>query len=113
MHLINKPNRMNQTPIYLACRNGNLEIVKYLLEQQANPHILSNVDDEEKESTLQVACRWNHRQVVEYIIDAVQWKEADIRATIKMEGLEEEIVKILKVYAKKRFSCLFNFCLCA
>jgi len=60
-HLINKTNRMNQTPIYLACRNGNLSIVKFLIQQEADPHILSDVDDEEKESPLQVAVRWNHR----------------------------------------------------
>ena len=46
-HILNKFNRLNQTPLYLACRNGNLSIVKFLISEQADPHILSSVDDSE------------------------------------------------------------------
>ena len=59
---------MNQTPIYVGCRNGNLKIVQLLLDQQADPHILSEVDDEEYETALQVAVRWDHKIVVEYLL---------------------------------------------
>lgn len=111
-HLINKPNRMNQTPLYLACRNGNIGVVQFLIDQQADPHILSSVDDEELENVLQVAVRWNHKQVVQYLLETVKWSEREIRATIKMEGIEPEMLLTLKIYAKKRFNCLFNFCLC-
>jgi ankyrin repeat protein len=112
MHLVNKPNRMNQTPLYLACRNGNLSVVKFLIEQQADPHILSNVDEEEKESTLQVAVRWNHRHLVVYLLGNFSWSEREIRDAIRVSDMQPEILLILKLYAKQHFSCLFNFCLC-
>ena len=51
-HMINKVNRLNQTPIYVACRNGNLNIVKWLLEQEADPHTLCNVDKAEQENII-------------------------------------------------------------
>jgi ankyrin repeat protein len=31
-HLINRYNRLRQTPLYVACKNGNLQMVKFLLE---------------------------------------------------------------------------------
>jgi ankyrin repeat protein len=112
MHLINKTNRMNQTPLYLACRNGNLSIVQFLLEQQADPHLLSNVDDHEKENILQVAIRWNHRHLVVYLLGNVKWTENEIRNCIKLDGLDPQLLMILKVYSKQHYGCLFNFCLC-
>ena len=51
-HLINRPNRLEQTPVYVACRNGNLSIVKFLLEQEADPHLKSSVSRKEQESIL-------------------------------------------------------------
>ena len=111
-HLINKKNRMNQTPLYLACRNGNLSVVKFLLSQQADPHILSEVDEEEKETPLQVAIRWNHKQVLHYLLESVKWSEREIRAAIMMDDLEAEVQQLLLGYSKARFNCMFNFCLC-
>lgn len=43
---------MNQTPLYVAARNGNLSVVKFLLEKQADAHILSEVDEGEYETPL-------------------------------------------------------------
>lgn len=42
-HLINKHNKMGCNALYLAAKNGNLTIVKFLIETGANPHILSKV----------------------------------------------------------------------
>jgi hypothetical protein len=74
--------------------------------------LLSNVDTEEQESPLQVALRWNHKLLCQYLLDRVQWNEKEIKMAIKMESLNPEYVVILKQYAKRQFSCLFNFCLC-
>jgi ankyrin repeat protein len=32
-HLINKCNRMKQNPLYVACKHGNLKMVKFLLSE--------------------------------------------------------------------------------
>lgn len=103
---------MNQTPIYVGCRNGNLKIVQLLLDQQADPHILSEVDDEEYETALQVAVRWDHKIVVEYLLQNVKWSQEEIKKTIKMKNINHDLFIMLKEYSKKRYNCLFNFCLC-
>lgn len=51
-HIINKHNRLNQNPLYIACKHGSLEMVSFLLKEQADPHILSEVEISEKESIL-------------------------------------------------------------
>jgi ankyrin repeat protein len=112
-HLINKTNRLNQTPLYLACRNGNLAVVTFLLRQQADPHILSNIHNDDKESPLDVAVRWDHKKIVEFLLENVQWTEDEIKRTIKQEDINLELQRILRAYSKRRFNCFFNFCLCA
>lgn len=37
MHLINIKNIFGQTSLYVACKNGNLNIVKLLLDEGCNP----------------------------------------------------------------------------
>ncbi len=68
VHMINKPNRMLQTPLYVACRNGNLAVVTFLLQEGADPHILSSVDNDEEETPLEVSVRWNHKVIVEFLL---------------------------------------------
>lgn len=51
-HIVNRPNRFHQNPLYVACKYGNLEMVKFLINMKANPHILSNTSSKEKESVL-------------------------------------------------------------
>lgn len=43
LHLINKANINGYNPLYLASKNGNLNIVKFLIENEANPTIPSKV----------------------------------------------------------------------
>jgi hypothetical protein len=35
--------------------------------------LLSNVDEEEKETPLEVAARWNHQAVVKFLLENVTW----------------------------------------
>jgi ankyrin repeat protein len=64
----------------IACQNGNLEIVKYLLQNGAkNPKTLTTKEDDrilmnekdkyETEIPLCTAARWNHLRVVQYLLD--------------------------------------------
>lgn len=42
-HFINSMNKYGQRPLYIAAKHGNLEVVKFLLENKANPYLTSKV----------------------------------------------------------------------
>jgi ankyrin repeat protein len=88
-------------------------VVAFLVKEQAEPHILSNIHDDDKESPLDVAVRWNHQNVVKYLLENVQWTEDEIKRAIKQDEINLELKRILKAYSKRRFNCFFNFCICA
>jgi ankyrin repeat protein len=74
--------------------------------------MLSSVNDEDKESPLEVAARWNHQSVVRYLLQNVAWNEEEVKKAVEIEDLNPEIMRMLKEYSKRRFNCFFNFCLC-
>jgi len=110
-HLINKKNRLKQTPIYVACKHGNFEMVQFLLTEQADPHILSNVADNEKENILQVTARWKHIKVFDYLMENVEWSKEEIKAVARSKGNSPEINRMIAVYSKAKFGFCFNCCL--
>ncbi len=74
---------------------------------------MSNIDEEDQETPLEVAIRWNHKNVVEYLLENVHWTEEEIKRALSIEDINLELERIIKMYSKKRFNCLFNFCICA
>jgi len=42
-HLLNHKNHLGQTPMHIAAKNGNLEVIKFLLSHKANYNIESEV----------------------------------------------------------------------
>jgi len=42
-HLLNSCNSQGQTPMYIAAKNGNLDVIKLLIENKANYQIKSKV----------------------------------------------------------------------
>jgi ankyrin repeat protein len=67
-HMINIKNAQNQRPLYVACKHGHLDIVKFLLENGADPYLKSNVDKNEQETLLEVSARWSHISILEYLL---------------------------------------------
>ena len=65
--LINKRNRDGHTPLYIACKNGNLEVVLLLLKEKVDYLITSKLDNEE-ENNLEVAIRWGHTKIAEELL---------------------------------------------
>ena len=65
-------NPVQGTPLHIACTNGNIEIVKLLVEAGANIE-LKNVA---LQSPLSIAAEKNHGDIAEYLID----KGADIHS---------------------------------
>ena len=57
------------TPLHLACRNGHLEVVKYLVsEVQCDP----NCRTQGNATPLHLACQKGHLEVVKYLVCEVQ-----------------------------------------
>lgn len=59
-HFLNRTNAYGQTALYLACKNGNINMVKLLISLGCNPFIKSEIEFKNLESNLQVAARWGH-----------------------------------------------------
>ena len=72
--MLNKKDRYSQTQIHIAGKDGNLEMLRFLLEQGANPHIRSGAEGEE-ETVLQITARWSHLGLVEYLLEKVDWSK--------------------------------------
>ena len=56
---------MNGTPLHIACRNGNLEIVKRLIEAGADKEI----KDVGRQSPLSIAASKNYYDIAKYLIE--------------------------------------------
>ena len=82
---VNKQNLQGIRPVYEACKNGYVNTVQLLLDHGADPHLLSSLNEKEKEkeNTLQVACRWNHVQVIRCLLSSARWSKKDIQNAIK------------------------------
>ncbi|CAF1144645.1 unnamed protein product [Adineta steineri] len=63
-HMADESEGKSWTPLGLACRDGQLEIVKYLIESGAN---LYNVD-QNNSTSLMIACKYENYDVVQYLL---------------------------------------------
>mmetsp|Transcript_1256 Transcript_1256/g.1291 ORF Transcript_1256/g.1291 Transcript_1256/m.1291 type:complete len:176 (-) Transcript_1256:7-534(-) len=113
-HLINKSNNSHQTPLYVASKNGHLKVLEMLLVEGADPKIRSWIDDKQNESILQVAVRWSHLVVVEFLLESIRWDKKEIAEAIKTSHQQnnKSIQESLEVYSKKAFGRLFLLCFC-
>jgi hypothetical protein len=79
-HILSKKDHFCRRPMNIACQNGNLEIVKYLIANGAKNQtdFAANDDDRiqikeqdkyQTEIPLCTAARWNHLMIVEYLVN--------------------------------------------
>eukprot|EP00347_Sterkiella_histriomuscorum_P006312 403353242 len=113
-HLINIKNPFGKTPLYVACECGNLNIVKMLVENAVNAQLKSQVDKENQETVLQCAARWKHFEIVQYLVENVQWTKQDLKDVIQIDNLQLRIKKYLidtyqLRYGKIHCKCCFSF----
>ena len=73
---INKGNSNGATPLYIACKNGYIEVVKYLVEHGVD----INKKDINGATTLYIAYENGHIEVVKYLVE----QGADINREIIM-----------------------------
>lgn len=105
--LINKRNANGQTPMYIACKNGNLEVVLLLLEENAD-YLIGSVIDLEEETNLEVAVRWGHKKIVEVLLKLPWPKQILEKARSLCRG--PDMLGLFKKSSKRRWTwcCLKN-----
>ncbi|CAD8119702.1 unnamed protein product [Paramecium sonneborni] len=106
-HIINQFNQYGQNSLYIACKNGNDKVVKYLLSLDCNAHIKSRVYDDLTESPLDVSVRWHHYECVKLLLNQIKYNDTDLRSALKISQ-NPEITNLIK---RKMSSSLFSCCL--
>ncbi|OMJ72448.1 hypothetical protein SteCoe_29102 [Stentor coeruleus] len=97
--LINKRNREGQTPLYIACKNGNVEVVMLLLAEGAD-YLMTSIVDGEEETNLEVSVRWGHFKIVEELLKK-KWSKNILEKAKKMCRSPEMIGLFKKGMTKK------------
>ncbi|CAD8193266.1 unnamed protein product [Paramecium octaurelia] len=106
-HIINQLNQYGQNALYIASKNGNVEVIKFLLSLECNPHIRSRIVEDLTESPLEVSSRWHHLECVRLLLNAGKYTNAELRSAIKVTE-NQEIINLLKL---NMTSSLFSCCL--
>jgi hypothetical protein len=106
----NTPLGNGKTLLYIACQEGKIDIVRYLLEKKINAFVKSKLDAKDGESPLGVAARWNYANIVSLLLEKVQYRKEHILEVLDMQGLTKRIRKTLKRHYKanfkiQRFAC--------
>ena len=93
-YLFNQRLSNGKTLLYIACQEGNTEIVKFLLEKKLNPNIKAIYFDME-DSCLAVAVRWNFFDIVKLILESNKIYEEDIYDILNQEKCSLKIKNLI------------------
>ena len=107
-YLFNQKLSNGKTLFYIACQEGNKEIVKYFLEKNLNPNIRVYYDDN-IDSCLAVAVRWNFVDIVKILLESKKIKAEIIREVLQFEDcnkkIREMLIKSLSNNKRKKSVC--------
>ena len=106
--LINKRNKDGLTPLYVACRNGNFEVVKCLLEQKAD-FLIDSLVENETESNLEVAVRWGHSNIV-FELAKYKWPKKTLKRARELTKDPSIILALRDPEKKKKKNSGWCFC---
>ena len=102
--LLNAPNGLGITPLYIASQNGSLPMIKYLISKGANPLIASKVSLDIEETNLLVAARWKHLKITEFYLSSCKWSIKDLRKAKDAAG-NSIIKETINIYIKRKSKC--------
>jgi hypothetical protein len=104
--LPNRANAKGLRPIYEAAMYGHLDVVTLLFEYGADPQLLSRVSDAEQENSLDVACRWTHVKVVNWLLITVKWSKQELKdASAKCPNKELKSTVLGRIPGFSWFGC--------
>lgn len=93
-HLFNHLLPNGKTLLYVACQEGNLDIVKYFISKGVNPNIRSKYGNME-DCSLWVACRWDYYDIVNFLLTQGNLDNDDIKYAIHHEKLSKKMFQIM------------------
>jgi hypothetical protein len=85
-----------KTLLYLIIKEGYLDFVSLFLDKGINPHVLSIINENEKESNLQLACRMGYTKIVKVLLERVNYEINEIMNALKIKGLSQGMIVLLK-----------------
>lgn len=80
--LVNRVDVQGHSPLYIACKNGNLQIVKILMQNHANPFALFSITESSQESILEVSARWGLVDITKYLLESVMWEKKHVLSAL-------------------------------
>ena len=91
---MNRMNSKEETPLYLAAKNGNLDVVKFLAKRHANMNLPSKVwifvlkfilykRGKEKRTPLEIAIRWKQERIIEFLLKSHPYTPKKIKKYMK------------------------------
>ncbi len=102
--LVNQRNRKNQTPVYIAVENNNLEIVKLLVNHGADVKQKSKIDcksgENFEETTIEVAARWGFTPIMSFLLQVACWTPDELRCACRAATSDSCRKEIKKLYQK-------------
>lgn len=110
-HMVNLENSFGLRPLYIACLHGHLALVKILLAAGANPLLTSftNIDTKHEETILQVAARWSHEAILQFLLSEVKWPNQELQTALKEAGASSKKSSCYRLLAaqfkKQRGGC--------
>mmetsp|Transcript_16001 Transcript_16001/g.13545 ORF Transcript_16001/g.13545 Transcript_16001/m.13545 type:complete len:139 (+) Transcript_16001:1071-1487(+) len=115
-HILNKRNKFGHTPLYVAAKNGNYDAVELLLGYNADPYLVSFIDQDEKNTELPIhaAIKWSYPKITQILLDKVNYDFKTLKKCYKLapnDHIKEIIQKYMKkTYPKKINCCTFSSC---
>jgi ankyrin repeat protein len=74
-------------------------MVKFLLENKANPYITSTPEEGKEETVLETACRWNYPNIIKLYLQKFSWSKEILKKCLKLcrsENARNEIKRCVR-----------------
>jgi len=87
-------------------------MIKFLLEEKANPYITSTVDDKTEETILETACRWNYLRIIKLYLAKFQWDARTLKKALKLCSTKEAKNELERAYKAADNNSIFDWICC-